>query len=376
MANSKKTRKMKVVIRFVVLTIIVGLMGYTLYYLFKKNQENPIVYNTKQAEITTIVKKTVATGSIIPRKEILIKPQISGIVQEVYVEAGDYVKKGDVLAKIRVVPNMVNLNNAENRVNRSKIELEQAKIDYDRNKKLYDQKVISDATFQPVKLRLRSAEEEVEAAENNLTIVKEGVSKGGKAASNTLIRSTIAGMVLDVPIKEGNSVIEANNFNDGTTIANIADMEDMIFEGKVDESEVGKLTEGMHLILNIGAIDTEKFDAVLEYIAPKGVEENGAIQFLVKAAVKLKADQFIRAGYSSTADVVLDRRDSVLAIEESLLQFDKDTAFVEVETSEQQFERREIKLGLSDGIKVEVVEGLTENDKVKDWNGAEGGDKG
>lgn len=362
---------MKVAIRFTVLIVIIGLMGYTLYYLFKKNQENPVVYNTKTAEVTNIVKKTVATGSIIPRKEILIKPQISGIVQKIYVVAGDYVKDGDVLAKIRVVPNMVSLNNAENRLNRAKIEKEQAQIDYDRNKKLYDQKVISDATFQPVKLRLRSSEEEVEAAENNLAIVKEGASKGGKETSNTLIRSTISGMVLDVPIKEGNSVIEANNFNDGTTIANVADMNDMIFEGKVDESEVGKLKEGMNLILNIGAIDSEKFDAKLEYIAPKGVEENGAIQFLVKAAVQLKSDQFIRAGYSSTADVVLDRRDSVLAIEESLLQFEKDTAYVEVETGDQQFERRDIKLGLSDGIKIEVLEGLSENDKIKDWNGAE-----
>jgi len=367
---------MKVVFRIVALIVIVGLMGYTLFYLFKKNQESPIVYTTKMAEKTTIIKKTVATGSIIPRKEILIKPQISGIVQEIYIEAGDNVKKGDILAKIRVVPNMVNLNNAENRVNRSKIEFEQAKIDYDRNKTLYDKEVISDATFQPVKLRLRSAEEEVEASENNLTIVKEGVSKSGKAASNTLIRSTIGGMVLDVPIKEGNSVIEANNFNDGTTIANIADMNDMIFEGKVDESEVGKLNEGMTLILNIGAIDSEKFDAQLEYIAPKGVEENGAIQFLVKASVQLKSDQFIRAGYSSTADVVLDRRDSVLAIEESLLQFDNDTAYVEVETGNQQFERRDIKLGLSDGIKVEILDGLTENDKVKDWNAAEGDKNG
>jgi len=232
---------MKVVIRFIVLVAIVGAMGYTLYYLFKKNQENPIVYETKKAEVTTIIKKTVATGSIIPRKEILIKPQISGIVQKIYVVAGDFVKNGDVLAKIRIVPNMVNLNNAENRLNRAKIEEEQARINFDRNKKLYDQKVISDASFQPVKLRLRSSVEEVEAAENNLAIVKEGASKGGKQTSNTLIRSTISGMVLDVPIKEGNSVIEANNFNDGTTIANVADMNDMIFEGKVDESEVVKL---------------------------------------------------------------------------------------------------------------------------------------
>ncbi len=359
---------MKKILRIVFLVVILGAMGYTLYYLFEKNQESPIVYNTKTPEITDIIKKTVATGSIIPRREILIKPMISGIVSEVYVEAGDFVKQGDILAKIRVVPNMVSLNNAENRVNQSKIELEQAKIDYDRNLKLYEQKVISDATFQPFKLRMRTAEEELEAAENNLDIVKEGASKSGKSSSNTLIRSTISGMVLDVPVKEGNSVIESNNFNDGTTIANIADMNDMIFEGKVDESEVGKLHEGMTLILNIGAIDSDKFEAKLEYIAPKGVEENGAIQFMVKAAVTLKENQFVRAGYSATADVVLDRRDSVLAIDESLLQFQDDSAFVEIEVGDQQFEKREIKLGLSDGIKVEVIEGVNADDKIKEWN--------
>ena len=359
---------MKKILRLFFIVLIVGLLGGTLYFLFEKNKTAPISYNTKTAEVTTIIKKTVATGSIIPRKEILIKPMISGIVSEVYVEAGDYVNKGDILAKIKVVPNMVAVNNAENRVNRAKIEVEQAKIDYNRNKNLYDQKVISDATFQPIKLRMRTAEEELESSENNLQIVKEGVSKSGKSASNTLIRSTIAGMVLDVPVKEGNSVIESNNFNDGTTIANIADMKDMIFEGKVDESEVGKLEEGMTLILNIGAIDSEKFEARLEYIAPKGVEENGAIQFLVKAAVTLKADQFVRAGYSATADVVLDRRDSVLAIDESLLQFEEDSAYIEVMIGEQEFEKREIKLGLSDGIKVEVLEGVGKDDKIKEWN--------
>lgn len=359
---------MKKVLRIFFIVLIVGALIGTLYFLFEKNKTSPVSYNTKTAEVTTIIKKTVATGSIIPRQEILIKPMISGIVSEVYVIAGNYVKKGDILAKIRVVPNMVALNNAENRVNRAKIEVENATVDYNRNKSLYDKKVISDATFQPIKLRMRSANEELLAAENNLAIVKEGVSNTGKAASNTLIRSTISGMVLDVPVKEGNSVIESNNFNDGTTIANIADMTDMIFEGKVDESEVGKLKEGMTLILNIGAIDSEKFEAILEYVAPKGVEENGAIQFLVKAAVTLKQDQFVRAGYSATADVVLDRRDSVLAIEESLLQFEDDSAYIEVMVGEQEFERREVKLGLSDGIKVEVLEGVGEEDKIKEWN--------
>jgi len=359
---------MKKVLRIFFIVLIIGGLIATLVFLFEKNKKAPISYNTKTPEITTIIKKTVATGSIIPRQEILIKPMISGIVSEVYVEAGDYVKDGDILAKIRVVPNMVALNNAENRVNRAKIEVENAKIEYNRNEKLYNQKVISDATFQPIMLRMKSAEEELLSAENNLAIVKEGVSNTGKSASNTLIRSTISGMVLDVPVKVGNSVIESNNFNDGTTIATIADMTDMIFEGKVDESEVGKLKEGMTLLLNIGAIDSEEFEAILEYVAPKGVEENGAIQFLVKAAVSLKEDQFVRAGYSATADVVLDRRDSVLAIEESLLQFEEDSAFIEVEVGDQQFERREIKLGLSDGIKVEVIEGVSKEDKIKEWN--------
>jgi HlyD family secretion protein len=359
---------MKKVLRIFFIVLIIGGLIATLAFLFEKNKKEPISYNTKTPEITTIIKKTVATGSIIPRQEILIKPMISGIVSEVYVEAGDYVKDGDILAKIRVVPNMVALNNAENRVNRAKIEVENAKIEYERNEKLYQQKVISDATFQPIMLRMKSAEEELLSAENNLAIVKEGVSNTGKSSSNTLIRATISGMVLDVPVKVGNSVIESNNFNDGTTIAIIADMTDMIFEGKVDESEVGKLREGMTLILNIGAIDSEEFEAVLEYVAPKGVEENGAIQFLVKAAVSLKEDQFVRAGYSATADVVLDRRDSVLAIEESLLQFEEDSAFIEVEVGDQEFERREVKLGLSDGIKVEVIEGVTMEDKIKEWN--------
>jgi HlyD family secretion protein len=207
--------------------------------------------------------------------------------------------------------------------------------------------------------------EEQESAQNNLQLIREGQTKEAGKETNTLIRSTITGMVLDVPVEEGNSVIESNTFNDGTTIATIADMGEMIFRGNIDETEVGKISEGMHLILTIGAIEDDSFDAVLEHISPKGVEENGAIQFEIRADVELKETSFIRAGYSANADIVLDRRDSVMAIPESLLQFDEDTAFVEVETGPQQFEKRNVTIGLSDGINIEILAGITESDKIK-----------
>ena len=263
---------------------------------------------------------------------------------------------------------MVNLNNAESRLAKARINLEDDSIAYERQKKLLEKKVIAIADFQPFEISYLSAKEEVEAAENNLQLIKEGITKKTGTASNTLIRSTIEGMVLDVPVEEGNSVIESNTFNEGTTIATVADMGEMIFEGNVDESEVGKLKEGMPLILTIGAIEQESFDAKLEYIAPKGVEENGAIQFEIKAKVALKDTVFIRAGYSANADIVLARKDSVLAIKESLLQFDNDSVYVEVETAPQKFEKRFIKTGLSDGINIEVRSGLKKDDKIKVWN--------
>lgn len=356
---------MKKFIRVVLILFILGTFGGTLYYLYQKNQEKPFVYTTDSPFKTDIVKKTVATGSVKPRKEIEIKPTITGIIDKLYVEPGNVVKKGDLIAKVRIIPDMVSLNNAESRVNRAKYALENAQADYERNKKLLNDGVIAIATFQPIELALKNAQEELEAAENNLLLIKEGITKSTNQTSNTLIRSTANGMVLDVPVEEGNSVIEANNFNAGTTIAFIAEMNDMIFEGKVDESEVGKVKEGMPLVLTIGALENQTFDAALEYISPKGVEENGAIQFGIRAAINLSENMFLRAGYSANADIVLDKRDSVLAIKESLIEFSGDTAFVEVEITDQQFEKKEIQLGLSDGINVEILNGVTESDKLK-----------
>ncbi len=347
---------------------IVIVFGGTLVFLYHKSQKKPVIFKTQTPFVTNIIKKTVATGSIVPRKEIEIKPQISGILEEIFVEPGNQVKKDDLIARIRVIPNMISLNNAEARFSQAQINLEDTKRELDRRYKLYEKRIISASEYQEYEMAYNKAKEELDAAENNLQLIREGVTKNPGEETNTLIRSTIAGTILDIPVKEGRSVIETNNFNEGTTIAVIADMTEMIFQGKVDESEVGKIKPGMNLTLSVGAIEKEKFEAILEYISPKGVKEEGAIQFEIRAEMKLKESHFIRSGYSANADIVLERRDDVLAINESLLQFEDDRVFVEVKTGPQQFEKRYIGVGLSDGMNIEVVKGLSKEDKIKVWN--------
>ena len=358
---------MKNFFRILGIVLLVGVFGGTIVFLYNKSKKKPDTFETQTPFVSNVIKKTVATGSVVPRQEIEIKPQVSGIIDELYIEAGDFVAKEQVVARIKIIPDMVNLNAAESRLNRAKINFDDAKIDYDRQQKLFDKHVISHEEYKSSKVAYDSAKEEVNSAENNLELIKNGVTKKAATATNTLVRSTINGMVLDVPVKAGNSVIQANTFNDGTTIAAVADMQDMIFEGKVDETEVGKIKEGMPIELEIGAIEKEKFQAILEYISPKGVEENGAIQFEIKADVELKKDQFIRAGYSANANIVLDRRDSVMVIPEGVLKFENDSSFVEVLTNEEehQFEKRKVETGLSDGINIEIVSGLEKEDKVK-----------
>jgi HlyD family secretion protein len=359
---------MKIVGRILLILFIAVLVIGGITFLIKKSKRQVTAYGTESPSISNIIQKTVATGTVTPRKEITIKPQVSGIISEIYVEPGQVVKKGDLIAKVRIIPDMVALNAAESRVNKAKLQLEDAKLVYDRQKKVYEQGVIAEAEFQKVRIEYNSAIEEVESAENNLQLIQEGITKKSGAISNTLIRSTIEGMVLDVPVEVGTSVIQTNTFNEGTTIASVADMGEMIFEGKIDETEVGKLRVGMKLELIIGAIEDKSFNAEMEYIAPKGVEENGAVQFEIKAKVKLEAGTFIRAGYSANANIVLDRRDSVMVISESLVKFEegkKDSAYVEVETAPQIFEKRYIVTGLSDGINIEVKSGLKIDDKVK-----------
>ena len=359
---------MKTIFKIFVGLVILAVFAGTLVFLYNKSRKKTVVYKTTTPVITSIIKKAVATGSIVPRKEIEIKPQVSGVVDQIHVEAGDSVNQGDLLARVKIIPDLVNLNQAESRLKKARIRLDDAKKSCDRSEKLFKKGIIAESELQEDELDYNTAQEEVVAAETNLELVKDGIAKTMGTTSNTLIRSTIAGMVLDVPVEEGNFVIETNNFNDGTTIATVADMGKMIFEGKVDESEVGKIKPGMDLILTVGAIEHESFHASLEYISPKGVEEKGAIQFEIRAKVKLKGSHFLRAGYSANADIVLDKRDNILAINESLLQFDSDKPFVEVAIGPQQFEKRSIQTGLSDGINIEIVSGLEKTDKIKIWD--------
>lgn len=356
---------MKKFLRIFALIVVLALFVGTIGFLYSKSKSKPVVYDTTQAFYTDIIRKTVATGSVVPRNEIEIKPTVSGIIDQIFVTEGDVVKSGQVLARIRIVPNMVSLNAAESRVNRARIALEEARINFDRQEKLFEKQVIAESEFIPFRIAMKNSMEELESAENNLQLIRDGVSKSTGETSNTLIRSTIDGMILEVPVEIGNSVIEANNFNAGTTIVTVADMSEMMFKGKVDESEVGKIREGMELILNIGAIDATNFTATLEHIAPKGVEESGAIQFEIRAAVSLDEQHFIRAGYSATADIVLERRENVLAVQESLLVFENGSIYVEVETEPQVFDRQQVKTGVSDGINIEILEGIDEEVKIK-----------
>jgi HlyD family secretion protein len=355
---------MKTVFRVLLVLILITSFVGTGYFLYQKSKEPPVVFSTEKPFYTDIIYKTVATGSIVPRKEIDLKSQVSGVVERIYVEAGEIAKEGDIIAKIKIIPDVVALNNAEANLNAAIINYKNAEKEMNRQKKLYDDKIISEFDFNRYMLEYNLRRQELDAAENNLDLIKEGASKKSGSVSN-LVRSTADGMILDVPVKQGTFVIESNTFNEGTTIATVANMNEMIFEGKVDESEVGKLKEGMGLLLTIGALDKETFMADLEYISPKGVEEEGAIQFEIKAAINLKEGTFLRAGYSANADIVLDKRDSVLAIKESNLIFEEEKIFVELETGDQVFEKREIETGLSDGINIEILSGLDPDDEIK-----------
>lgn len=358
---------------FTLVFIAVTFAG-AMYYLYSKNQEDPVVYNTEKPSKQSIVNKTVATGSILPMEEVLIKPNISGVIEEIYVEAGDLVKANDLIAKIKVIPNLSSLNQSRNAIDQAKITLDDEKRKYDRQKSLYEKGVISKQDLERFEVTFKQAEQAYEAARQNYDIVKTGSTKGLGSSANTLIRSTVPGMILELPVEVGNQVIQSNNFNEGTTIAALADVNRMIFEGKVDESEVGKIKEGFPLEITVGAIENATFDAVLDYIAPKGKLENGAIQFEIKGTLQKQDTTFIRAGLSANASIILARADSVLTIKEAVVQFDDESKspYVEVKTGEKEFERRDITLGISDGIQVEVKEGLSEDDEIKVWNKIEG----
>ena len=366
---------MKKYLKITLLVVLTaGIIG-TFVFLWMKSRPKVVVYETVNAEITDLQKTTVATGKVEPRDEILIKPQISGIIDEVYKEAGQSIRKGEVIAKVKVIPELGQVNSAESRVRLAEINEKQAQTDFDRVEKLFKDKLISREDFEKSEVALKQARVEVQTAKDALEIIKEGITKNSASLSSTLIRSTIDGLILDVPVKAGNSVIMSNTFNDGTTIATVANMNDLIFKGKIDETEVGRIHEGMPVKLTIGALQNLTFDAKLEYISPKGVEENGANQFEIKAAVSVPDSVQIRSGYSANAEIVLQRAQQTLAVPESVIEFNGDSTFVYVMTDsvpEQKFHRKPVTAGMSDGIKIEIKSGVTAKDKIR---GAEKKDK-
>ncbi len=355
---------MKRSLSLLMIVVFLGLVGGTFWFLWSKSQKKPVVFPTEQIQTLDLVRKTVATGALVPRQEVEIKPRVSGVLETIHVEPGQMVKSGDPIAKIQIIPNAQALNRAEGEVRSRKISLDNARRELARQQAAFDRGILPEADLARAQTEASLAQQAYAAATSDLQIVREGSTAGAAKQSNILVTSTVDGMVIDVPVKVGYSVIESNNFNAGTTIAIVADMNDMIFQGQVDESEVGKIREGMTLKIKIGALE-DQVEGKLEYISPKGKLVEGAIQFEIKAAIVRKPDIFIRAGYSANADIVLAERKQVPALREALVQFDKGKPFVEVETAPQTFERRDVKLGLSDGINIEVLEGLTADARIK-----------
>lgn len=359
---------MKKAKRIIFIALVAIMFIGTFVFLWKKANPPKDQYEVVVPKIGNIERKTIATGKIEPRNEVLIKPQISGIITEIYKQAGDKVTAGEIIAKVKVIPEMVQVNSAESRLSQAGITLDQAQDEFSRVNKLYKSGVISREDYLKSEFQLKKAKEDKENAQDALTIIREGISKKSASYSTTQIRSTISGTILDIPVKVGNSVIQSNTFNDGTTIASVANLRDMIFKGKIDETEVGKLKESMPLKLTLGALQDKKFNATLEYISPKGVEENGAILFEIKAAAKIPENVFVRAGYSANAEITLDKRERVLMIPESVVEFVNDTSYVslvKISGKEQEYTRKAIKLGLSDGINIQVLSGITTKDRLK-----------
>ena len=360
---------MKKYFKYLLMALVAVIFIGTFVFLYIKSQPQPEVYDEFTLQRMDIRKTTVVTGKIEPRNEVNVKPQISGIITEILKEAGETVQEGEVIAKVKVIPDMGSLSAAQSRLRLAEINRKQAQTDYDREKTLFDKGLVAADEYDKIAQALRQAREEVDAAQDNLEVVRDGVSKSNASASSTLIRSTITGLILDIPVKVGNSVILANTFNDGTTIATVANMNDLIFRGNIDETEVGRLSTGMTMKITIGALQDLKFDARLEYIAPKATDQNGANQFEIKAAVNLPSNATnIRSGYSANAEIVLAEAKNVLAVQESAIEFDGDDTYVYVikgEGDKQTYERRKVQTGISDGINIEIRSGVKPNERIR-----------
>ena len=356
---------MKKFSKYILTALLAILFIGTFVFLFKKSKPAEVRYQELEVAVADIQRTTVVTGKIVPRNEVNIKPQINGIIAEIYKKAGEQVQENEVIAKLKVIPDMNSLSSAQSRVRLAEINLKQAQTNFDREKALYDKQLVSADEFEQVQQALNQAKEERSAAQDALEVIRDGVSRSNATSSSTLVRSTITGLILDVPVKVGNSVIQANTMNDGTTVATVANMNDLIFDGNIDETEVGALSEGVPVVITIGALQNYSFDATLEYISPKAVESNGANQFEIKAAVAVGSDQMIRSGYSANAEIVLEKAEGVLSLPESALEFDGDDTYVQVLNPDGSTTRTKVETGLSDGVNIEIKGGLAEGTKVR-----------
>lgn len=354
-----------------IILLILGFL-FAIAYFVRTNSKSAIEYETTNPFISSIELTSVVTGKVIPEDEVEIKPQLNGIIEKILVEEGDTVQNGQLIAVIKVVPDERSVYGAQAQVTSSKLNLENGEKQLNRAKELFAKQIISQQEFEDAELRYNSAKENLKAAENDLEIIMNG-SVAGSSTANTNIRATLSGTILEIPVEVGDQVIAANNFNAGTSVAIIADLSQMIFEGKVDEAEVGNLTNGMKIIVTMAAIPDKEFDANLKFVAPKGTEEGGAVQFKIEAELTLDDDTFVRAGYSANGALVVNSKTDIMVIPEAVLQFDRRTQqpYVEIEISDQNFERRELETGLSDGIKVEVLSGVELTDNIKIWNKTE-----
>ena len=354
-----------------IILLILGFL-FAIAYFVRTNSKSAIEYETTNPFISSIELTSVVTGKVIPEDEVEIKPQLNGIIEKILVEEGDTVQNGQLIAVIKVVPDERSVYGAQAQVTSSKLNLENGEKQLNRAKELFAKQIISQQEFEDAELRYNSAKENLKAAENDLEIIRNG-SVAGSSTANTNIRATLSGTILEIPVEVGDQVIAANNFNAGTSVAIIADLSQMIFEGKVDEAEVGNLTNGMKIIVSMAAIPNKEFDAKLKFVAPKGTEEGGAVQFKIEAELALDDDTFVRAGYSANGALVVNSKTDIMVIPEAVLQFDRKTQqpYVEIEISDQNFERRELETGLSDGIKVEVLSGVEMTDNIKIWNKTE-----
>lgn len=359
---------MKKYFKFIIAALMALIFVGTFVFLWIKSQPQPVEYEEFMPRMTDLKKSTVVTGKIEPRNEVNVKPQISGIITDIYKEAGQMVQAGEIIAKVKVIPDMNQLSSAQARLRLANVNAKQAKTDYEREKVLFDKGLVSADEYDKIRQSYNQTREEVRAAEDNLEVVRDGVSRSNANTSSTLVRSTITGLILDVPVKVGNTVILSNTFNDGTTIATVANMNDLIFRGNIDETEVGQLVTGMPMKITIGALQDMRLQASLEYVSPKAVESNGANQFEIKAAVNGVHGNQIRSGYSATAEIVLATAAHALTVPESAIEFSGSDTFVYVikgSGDTKTYERRRVQTGLSDGVNIEIKSGITARDKVR-----------